>query len=281
MKSFYKTPQKLKQMQKEANFAKKSLGQNFLQDFSVLSAILDAAGDLAGKHVLEIGPGLGALTERLLAAGARVKALEIDERVFDVLKEKFQKYGDAFELVPESILDQSVDALYPDGQPYSVVANIPYHITGPILRTLLDECENRPQQALLMVQKEVAEKICTKRKGSLLSLSVKLYARAEKVITVPRTAFAPAPKVDSAVIRLTSYDVPKIEKKLRSTFFEIINKAFGQKRKMMRNTLPEALQLDEALLRQWVDLDRRPETLTIDEWVALTHTYAAWKKQNL
>ncbi len=239
---------------------KKSLGQHFLHSAHHLEHIADAATIKKGEQVVEIGPGDGALTGELLARGARVLAIEKDRRLIPILKEKFAGKnfevleGDALEVEPENIVHGT----------YKVVGNIPYYITGALLKKFLST-KKQPSLLVFLMQKEVAERIAREKKESVLSLSVKAYGVPRYAGKVPRGAFVPPPKVDSAILVVSdisrkNFSSAAHEKK----FFELVKKAFGQKRKMLRATLKE-------LGKEAVRLgERRAEDLSIEEWLSLS-----------
>lgn len=263
----------------ERKFAKKDLGQNFLQSTEIRDQILNEAGDLNGKQVLEIGPGLGFLTQALLDAGAKLTAVEFDERAVHILEKKF---GDNpnFTLIHDSILDVNLDEIFPT-ESWQVVANIPYHITSPIMRKLLAETKNRPTSSVLMVQKEVAKKIartrCAQTKfvesRSILSLSIEIFAEAKNCFEVKRTCFEPAPNVDSAILKLTTREKPLIAPEMEKDFFTIVNAGFCERRKKLRNSLPKFFGDDPTPLLIGIDGERRAETLEINEWIIMTENF--------
>ena len=194
--------------------AKKSLGQHFLKSQKAIETMVKTSGAQTGDLVLEIGPGMGVLTEALLQAGASVVAVEKDDLLIPVLEEKFEKEikSGQLKLIHDDILNFDVSKVpfggseLPRGtlDTYKLVANIPYYITGQIIRIFL-EAENQPESMTLLVQKEVAERIVARdEKESLLSLSVKAYGTPKYVEKVPRGAFAPAPNVDSAIIHISN-----------------------------------------------------------------------------
>lgn len=276
---------------------KKSLGQNFLIDSSHLDRIV-AAADLAPTDVvLEIGPGVGTLTRRLAAQAGQVIAVELDDRLIDLLRADFADqphvhivHSDILEIDPPSLvaahtpatLVDSPDANSPDGEgrsAYKVVANLPYYITSLVLRHIL-EASPPPTLAVVMVQKEVAERICAKPGDlSLLAVSVQFYAVPRIVQRVPAGAFYPAPKVDSAVLRLDVRDQPAVTAVSPQEFFRVVRAGFGQKRKQLVNSLSAGLALPKAavqaaLAAAQIDPKRRAETLTLDEWGALAQSLA-------
>ena len=241
-------------------FAKKSLGQNFLQSSEIRDQILEAAGDIKNKTILEIGPGLGFLTAKLLSSGAQLTAIELDDRASELLKKEFG-HMDNLKLIQGDILDQSLDAIF-EQEKYSIIANIPYNITAPILRKCLAETTNQPEFLLLMVQKEVAKKLVSKKR-SILSISVEIFAEAEICFEVGREHFSPVPGVDSAIIKITTRKKPLVEKSVEKKFFQMVNRAFKEKRKKLSNSLPS----------EWlegIDENLRPEVLDISDWLKIT-----------
>lgn len=250
---------------------KRSLGQNFLVDENYLDRIVEAAELTQADAVLEIGPGLGGLTQRLVAQAGRVVAVEIDERLIDLLRTRFADRPH-FSVVQADILQVQPAAFFAeDSGPYKVVANLPYYITSAVLRHLL-EASQPPRSAVVMVQKEVAERICAAPGNlSLLAVSVQFYAAPKIVQHVPAGAFYPRPKVDSAVLHLTVYPQPLLHDVSPALFFRIVKAGFSQKRKQLLNSLSAGLTIPKAsivaLLQQaLIDPRRRPETLSLDEW---------------
>jgi len=245
-------------------FAKKSLGQNFLTDPEIRDGILEAAGDIKGKNILEIGPGLGFLTSKLLSSGANLTAVELDDRAVVRLQNDFG-HMDHFRLIPGDILDQDLDVMF-EQKNYSIIANIPYNITAPILRKTLSSTKNKPDFMLLMVQKEVAQKLVAKKR-SILSISVEIFAEAEICFLVGRECFNPVPGVDSAIIKITTRKEPLVSAEDEKKFFQVVNRAFKEKRKKLSNTLP-------AEWLEGIDANLRPEVLDIDDWLKITKNAA-------
>lgn len=263
-------------MKSQEKFAKKSLGQNFLNSTDIRDNILKHAGEISGKNILEIGPGLGFLTEELLDQSAHLTAIDLDDRVIPILKKKFGE-NENFTLFHGSILDFDLDEHF-EQKKYSIIANIPYHITSPILRKILAETKNRPEFALLMVQKEVAEKICPKlKKGktkrSILSISVEVFADAEICFLVGREYFDPAPKVDSAIIKITPKKIPEISPDLEADFFTVVNAGFHEKRKKLGNSIGKYFGVSPKLLLGDIDPNLRAENLSIDNWVTIAKNF--------
>ncbi|MBK9207367.1 MAG: ribosomal RNA small subunit methyltransferase A [Anaerolineales bacterium] len=249
--------------------ADKSLGQNFLQDSSALEKIALAAEIQADDCVLEIGPGLGSLTRYLAVSAKEVTAIELDRDMLAPLKAVLTPYQNV-RVIHGDILKTSVSEVIntPD---YLVAANIPYYITSAVIRHLL-ESNPKPRRIVLTIQKEVAERICAKAGDlSLLALSVQVYGKPSLAAIIPAEAFHPAPKVDSAILRIDIYKEPLIPNDLLKTFFDLIKAGFSQKRKTLRNSLSSGMHVStkdsEALLTSAnIDYMRRAETLSIEEW---------------
>jgi 16S rRNA (adenine1518-N6/adenine1519-N6)-dimethyltransferase len=252
--------------------ADKSLGQNFLQDASALENIALAAEIQEDDYVLEIGPGLGSLTRYLAVSAKEVAAIELDPDMLPPLQAVLKPYQNV-RVVHGDILKTSVSEIIHEPD-YLVVANIPYYITSAVIRHLL-ESDPKPRRIVLTIQKEVAERICAKAGDlSLLALSVQVYGKPNIAAIIPADSFHPAPKVDSAILRIDIYDQPLIPIDLLKTFFNLIKAGFGQKRKTLRNSLSSGLHIKtteaEALLTSaGIDFMRRAETLSIEEWKKL------------
>ncbi|MBI5965963.1 MAG: ribosomal RNA small subunit methyltransferase A [Chloroflexi bacterium] len=252
--------------------AEKSLGQNFLQDSSALERIALAAEIKENDCVLEIGPGLGSLTRYLAFSAKEVTAVELDPDMLAPLRAVLTPYQNV-RVVHGDILKLSVSEIVKE-QDYLVVANIPYYITSAVIRHLL-ESDPKPRRVVLTIQKEVAERICSKAGDlSLLALSVQVYGKPSIAAIIPAASFHPAPKVDSAILRIDIYNEPLVPRGLLKTFFKLTKAGFGQKRKTLRNSLSSGLHIKpqeaEALLTSTgIDYMRRAETLSIDEWKRL------------
>ena len=252
---------------------RKSLSQNFLTDPTALDAIVDAAELSPGDRVVEIGPGLGVLTRRLLAAGASVLAVELDARLAEYLRRELYAVA-GFELIEADALSLHPREMFP-GERFKVVANIPYHITSPLLHAFL-EGERPPDLTVLLVQLEVADRVAAPPgQMSYLSVFAQNVASAEVVARVPADAFEPAPDVDSAVLRLRRRDEPVVPVgEGREPFYRIVQAGFRQRRKQVHNGLTRELPVDRdvveaALAACGVDPERRPQTLSVDEWACL------------
>ncbi len=261
----------------------KRLGQNFLQDPVALERIAACAEIQATDSVLEIGAGLGSLTRYLSRSAGTVVAVEVDQRLIPVLHKVIAPFtnvrvvhGDILSLSPADLGLQ---------EDYVVAANIPYNITSAIIRHLL-EGEPRPRRIVLTVQQEVGLRICASPPDmSILALSVQLYGNPEMVARVPAQAFFPAPKVDSAVVRIEIYPAPVIAEPLLPTFFKLIRGGFSQKRKTIRNALSSALRVstattEELLAAANIDSRRRAETLLLTEWNGLCEQWSSLKTRS-
>ena len=264
--------------------ARHALSQNFLADVDVLEGILAEADPAPGQRILEIGPGLGILTGALLRAGASVTAVELDRALVAFLRERFAGALDraasegpdapgALRLVEGDALDQDLVRLVP--APYEVVANLPYHITSPILHALLGAAP-RPERLVLMVQWEVAERIAAAPgRMSYLSVFVQYHARVRVAFRVPPGAFEPEPAVDSAVIVVEPFDDDdRLAAEDEDGLWRLVQAAFRERRKMLHNVLARQLPVDagrvaEALAAAGIASDRRPQTVAVGEWLAL------------
>ncbi len=255
----------------------KGLGQNFLVDETVPPKILAAAAIEPEDCVVEIGPGVGVLTLRLAPQVRKLTAVELDKRLYPFLRQSLAAYPGA-RLVEGDALNFSPAELEPE--PYKLVANIPYYITSAILRHFL-ESDHRPRRVVLMVQKEVAQRIvATPPDMSLLAVSVQFYGRAKIWSYVPAGAFFPAPKVDSAILLVEVFQ-PEEQPYAgvdESRFFEIVRAGFSQKRKQLANSLSAGLgeafdktRVVELLAVAGIEGTRRAESLALAEWVGLYH----------
>ncbi len=253
--------------------AKKSLGQNFLQSFDVIEKIIEVSDLDKNSIVLEIGPGLGVLTKALLGKAGSVFAIEKDARLISKLNQDFAKEIAAgkLTLIEGDVLRYNFKDLLA-GKNYQVVANIPYYITGQIIRTFL-VADHQPKAMTLMLQKEVAERIVAKDgKESLLSLSVKAYGEPKYEFSVGKEEFKPVPKVDSAVltIKKISRDFFDGDPAQEKRFFSLIKQGFSSKRRKLANNLQTTFKNKEDLTLAFekigLDQNIRPEKLTLNEW---------------
>lgn len=251
----------------------KSLGQHWLKDRDILTAIADAAELTATDTVLEVGPGLGTLTSELLRQAGRVVAVEFDEELARKLPGQFP--GKSLEVFSEDILRFDLTTL-PKG--YKVVANVPYYITSKIIETLMT-ATNKPSKVVILVQKEVAVRVAAKPGDmSILAVSAQMFAEAELGIEVPREYFTPPPKVDSQVVVLTTRPTPLVDAENERLFFRVVKAGFRAKRKMLRSSIAAGLALSkpdaEELLRAVsIDPNMRAEDLSIDDWLRLMQKY--------
>jgi 16S rRNA (adenine1518-N6/adenine1519-N6)-dimethyltransferase len=251
--------------------ANKRLGQNHLVDGEVLDAIVAAAAPAPGRNVLEIGPGIGILTGALLRAGANVTAVELDRRLIAHLRDRYEGEP-ALRLVEGDALDVEVaDLISP---PWDLVANLPYHITSPVLHHVLQP-EPRPERFVLMLQREVAERISAAPGGlSYISVFVQYHADVRILRVVPASAFEPAPAVESAVV--VGVTRPRrLDPEREDELWRLVQAAFRERRKMLHNVLPRQLpfvgrdRFVAALEAAGIAHDRRPQTVSVDEWLDL------------
>jgi 16S rRNA (adenine1518-N6/adenine1519-N6)-dimethyltransferase len=243
-------------------------------DGQIIEDIVALASPAIGSQVLEIGPGLGVLTGALLAAGANVTAVEVDTRLTAHLSERYAEAiaNGTLRLVEADVLDVPLDEVATT--PYDVAANLPYHITSPVLHYLLGD-EPRPERFVLMVQREVAERIVAKPGGmSYLSVFVQYHADVRLAQVIPASAFEPAPEVQSALLVGETKErvlTPEAEEEL----WRLVQAGFRERRKMVHNVLPRQLphvgreRFDAALAHVGITPDRRPQTISVDEWIAL------------
>ena len=255
----------------------KALGQHFLTDYGYVSRIV-AAADLSPQDtVVEIGPGLGVLTERLAGIAGRVIAVELDTELATRLRERAPGNvtvveADALTVEPEHLLEAA--GLAPD-TPYALVGNLPYNVGTAIVRRFL-EAARQPTRLVVMLQKEVAEAM-TKPAGELglLGVSVQVYARARKLFNVPPRAFYPPPRVTSAVIRLDVHHEALVAPEERERFFRVVRAGFSAPRKQLRNTLAQGLGLPPAAVAAAIEAEDlqpglRPQQLRVEDWLRLS-----------
>jgi len=252
--------------------ARKSLGQNFLVNEVVRDSIIEAAGLSAGDTVIEVGPGLGMLTEKLASKAGRVVAVELDDSLAERLGNRLVRFSN-IDIINDDILDVDLGALIKGGT-YKVVANIPYYITSPILRYFM-QAELKPSLMVIMMQEEVARDV-TAKPGEMgfLAVSMRLFSIPRMICRVPADCFYPAPRVDSAVVRFDILPQPAVEVGDVEGFLELVHAGFKAPRKQLHNSLAiglgrEPAAADEILKRAGIDSRRRPGTLTLDEWAAL------------
>lgn len=287
------TPKRTKEILEKYGFSfKKSLGQNFLIDVNILKKIIDKAGITKEMNAIEIGPGIGALTEQLAIAADKVVAFEIDGRLLPILEDTLQAY-DNVEIINQDILKADFEEVwkthFQDDKLVKVVANLPYYITTPILMQLL--LANLPISSItVMIQKEVAERMAahenTKEYGSL-SIAIQYYTEAQVKMVVPKTVFMPQPRVDSAVLHLEKREKPPVQVDDEAFFFQLVQASFQQRRKTLRNNLSrhfkESLskaEIEEGFEHVGIDGTRRGESLTIEEFAALANYFKQKQREN-
>jgi len=278
------TPVRTKAILEKYGFSfKKSLGQNFLIDTNILRNIVDHAELSESSGAIEVGPGIGALTEQLAKRAKKVVAYEIDQRLLPILSETLEPYPNA-KVIHSDVLKANVKEMIEEEfagiDDIMLVANLPYYVTTPIIMKILEE--NLPLRGIVvMLQKEVADRISarpsTKEYGSL-SIAIQYYTVPEVVMIVPKTVFVPQPNVDSAVIRLTIREKPLVAVKSEEFFFRVTRASFAQRRKTILNNLTSQLEngkekkaaIIAALETAGIEPSRRGESLSIEEFAALS-----------
>ena len=251
--------------------AKKYLGQNFLKSEIALRKIIEAGEIKKDDVILEIGPGKGKLTEKLLEKAGAVIAVEKDRELFEFLQIKFKKEikNNSLRLVHDDILKFNASAYGLKPRAYKILANIPYNITGAILKKFLSG-ENKPELMVLMIQHEVGKRILARDgKESILSISVKAYGEPKMIMKVPARYFSPAPKVDSAVIVIKniSRKIFKENEITENRFWEIVKSGFAHKRKKLSGNLKNIIPREKLLSLGFAD--KRAEDLTLSDWISL------------
>lgn len=260
--------------------AKKGLGQHFLIDPDMLEASIAAADMSPDDTIVEVGPGLGVLTEELGKSAKKVIAIEVDHRIAAQLKKRFSQQTN-IAIINEDVLQIDIADLIENelshaSSNYKVVANLPYYIAAPIIRHFL-ESRTKPQRMVVMVQKEVAESIAAvPGKMSLLGVSVQLYGKPSIVEYVPAKCFYPPPKVDSAIVRIDVYEQPVVDVDI-GDYFKVVKAGFSAPRKQLRNALSKGLSISpndsaDILVRAGISPQRRAETLSLEEWAELYRT---------
>jgi 16S rRNA (adenine1518-N6/adenine1519-N6)-dimethyltransferase len=278
------SPDAKSQLHRLGTRAKKGLGQHFLVDRGVLEKIISAAELEPSDTVIEVGPGLGVLTGELVKKAANVIAIEADSKLASSLQKTFSKIpqltvlnADVLEIDPGEIFAKK-------RRSYKIVANLPYYIAAPILRHFL-EASLKPSLMVVMVQKEVGQSIVAAPGDmSILGISVQLYGKPTIVDYVPAQSFYPQPKVDSAIVRIEVYPKPAVEVEGIAGFFEIVKAGFSAPRKQIRNSLALGLQVtsaetEEFLEKVGISPQRRPETLSLEEWAKLHRAFVSKVKK--
>ncbi len=248
---------------------KTDAGQHFLIDEDVLAEIICAADLSPSDRVWEIGPGIGVLTAELLKRAAHVTSVEIDPRFPPLIREYTQS---ATHLT--IITGNALQTPTPTDGPYKVVANIPYHITSPLLHHVFMESAILPTSVTFLIQREVAENIASRGSESILSILTRLYGEPSLLRLVSPEAFLPPPAVDSAVLHITCYDKPKVDTETAQKILNLAKHAMSKRRKMLSNSIGDLPKGMESLAAVQIDPTRRPQTLKIDEWIALEAEFA-------
>jgi len=239
-------------------------GQHFLVDNDVLAEIICAADLLPTDRVFEIGPGIGVLTAELVKRAAKVTSVEIDPRFPPLIREYV---GHAPNL--EIIVGNALQTPTPSDGPFKVVANIPYHITSPLLHHLFLESAVLPTSVTFLIQREVAENIASKASDSILTVLTRIYGEPSLLRLVSPASFLPPPQVDSAVLHIKCFDKPKVDKETAQKILNLAKHGMSKRRKMLSNSIGELPHGMEAMAAVKIDPKRRPQTLKIDEWIAL------------
>ncbi|WP_337017542.1 16S rRNA (adenine(1518)-N(6)/adenine(1519)-N(6))-dimethyltransferase RsmA [Oceanobacillus massiliensis] len=285
-KKYIATPSKTKEILNKYKFSfKKSLGQNFLVDVNVLENIIKHAGIDQNTGAIEIGPGMGALTEQLAIHADKVVAFEIDQRLLPILKDTLQDYSNV-DIIHQDILEADVAEVigehFKPEQEVHVVANLPYYITTPILMKLVRD--KLPVTSLtVMIQKEVAERMAAKpnnKSYGSLTVAVQYYTEASVVMTVPKSVFMPQPNVDSSILHLVMRDNPPVQVDDEDFFFTLVQASFAQRRKTLRNNLTSYFketytkeEIDVLLTEIGIDGTRRGESLDMAEFALLANAF--------
>ena len=271
--------EEIKRLLKKYNiYPSKRLGQNFLVDEGILKKIVEAAELSKNDIVLEVGPGIGNLTVELAKRVKKVIAVEKDQDLVRILKELLDCWKVRNVRIVEGDIRKIENCKLKIENCYKVVANIPYYLTSPLIRKFL-EASNAPKEMILMVQKEVAQRICAKPpKMSILAVSVQFYAKPEIISFVSKKSFWPQPKVDSAIIKIKP--LINADKRLINAdlFLKTVKTGFSQPRKQLANNLSNGLKMDKGKVKNWllknnIQPTQRAETLTIEDWLKLLKSY--------
>lgn len=269
--------------------ANKRLGQHFLAKEEVLYEMAEAGGISKSDAVLEIGPGLGVLTTLLCKKAGKVVAVEKDARFVPILEEITRQFKNIC-IIKEDVLKLDIENLQNElSSKFKVVANLPYYITSPIIMKLLSN-RHKISLAVVMVQKEVAKRLISSpgnKDYGILTIAVGLYADVEMVCDVSKNAFIPPPKVDSAVVKITPRETPRVKLQDEELFFEVVKASFGERRKTIRNSLKNRLNLpidveilDDVLKKAEIDPKRRGETLSIEEFARLSEEFYSYMQKS-
>ncbi|HLR08592.1 MAG TPA: 16S rRNA (adenine(1518)-N(6)/adenine(1519)-N(6))-dimethyltransferase RsmA [Bacillota bacterium] len=283
---FIATPTRTKEILDKHRFLfKKSLGQNFIIDVNILDNMIAHAGINKRSGVIEIGPGIGALTEQLAMRADQVLAYEIDQRLLPVLQDTLRSYANVqilYEDILQADVHQAINDYFSPDQPVHVVANLPYYITTPILVTLL-QAKLPVMSFTVMIQKEVAERMAAKpgsKDYGSLTIATQYYTCADIIMHVPKSVFIPQPNVDSSVLKLMTRDEPPVHVEDEEAFFAIVKACFAQRRKTLRNNLAAYFKgtfdkdaINTLLNQAGIDGTRRGESLDINEFAILANTF--------
>lgn len=256
----------------------KRLGQNFLIDKRVIKKLIEAANLKPKDVVLEIGPGIGNLTQELAKKVKKVIAVEKDQKMVEILKETLKDYENV-EIIKEDILKLDLRTYNLKPKIYKVVGNLPFYLTAPVIRKFLEAVEVKPRQMTLVVQKEVGQRICARTPDmSILAVSVQFYAKPEIIDYISKKSFWPSPKVDSAILQIAP--LINTDRKLINAdlFFRIVKAGFSQPRKQLINNLSKGLKFNRERVKNWllknnIQPNQRAETLTIENWISLTKNF--------
>lgn len=249
----------------------KRLGQNFLVEPKAVAKVITAAQITKSDVILEIGPGTGLLTKELATRAQKVIAIEKDPVMINILRQTLGDYKNA-EIIQADVLAETYSLPTTN---YKLVANIPYYITSPIIRMFL-EAENPPTEMVLMVQKEVAQRIVARPPNmSILAVSVQFYATPKIISYISKGCFWPVPNVDSAIIKITPNRIDARRPSFNNDFFRVVKAGFSHPRKQLAGNLAKTLKVDKKGITKWllannIQPTQRAETLTINEWQALT-----------
>lgn len=254
--------------------AKKSLGQNFLQDQNIIAKIVQAGGIIEGDRVVEIGPGLGAITTHILHITKKIEVIELDKEVIPTLRAKCDSQGELI-VHHHDVLKFDFSTLEQQ-KPLKLMGNLPYNISTPILFHLIPQ-RNLFTQMVFMLQKELVDRITASHDSKVygrLSVMVQYYFNCEGLFTIPPSAFIPAPKVDSKILRLTPKADEQLTAKCDRTFATVVKMAFSQRRKTLRNTLKPLLSLYTSKLESVpIDLSLRAENLSVADFISLSNFF--------
>ena len=260
----------------------KRLGQNFLIEKGVITKLIRAANLGPKNIILEIGPGIGILTVELAKKVKKVIAIEKDQKMVEILKETLENFKNVKIIKGDILKFRILDFGFPgrDGFPsnYKVVGNLPFYLTAPVIRKFLETIEVKPRQMILVVQKEVGQRICARTPDmSILAVSVQFYAKPEIISYISKKSFWPQPKVDGAMLKIVPKK-PITSLGLVDLFFKIVKAGFSQPRKQLINNLSRGLKFNRGEVKDWllknnIQPNQRAETLTIEDWLSLTKSY--------